>query len=106
MTYEMIYGIVCALWLVLSYIGYYWTGKVLGGIKHGKMITAVVIMLFWIVNSLVNTGGINWLVYLIKNLDGFLVGLVGFGLVPMQVVAYLGTRKPLYIFGRKEKWLV
>lgn len=102
---ENLYIILGVVAVVLSFTAYYWVGKVFGGMRHGRLMTAGIIVLFWIVNSIVNAGGISHLVWLIEYLPGFVVGWIGV-LVLMTITALIGSGRPLWIFSKKEKWLI
>ena len=106
MSNDVIISVYTVIALVISFSVYYWIGKILGGMKHGKVITACVMTAFWMWNAITNAGGVDELMFAAKYLPGFVIGLVLFALVPMQIIAQLGARRPLFIFGKKEKWLV
>ena len=101
--YNFIMIILGVVWVMLSFVLYYTIGRALGGLRHGRLLTAVVITAVWVLNSIGNAGGIDHLMWLIQNIDGFVVGMI-LVLIPMQLVAFRGTQN--YIILTKEKWLM
>ena len=100
---EMMY-IMGVVTIIASFAVYYWIGKALGGLHHGRLITTGIIVLFWIANSIVNAGGINNLVQLVEFVPGFAFGWIGV-LAPMITVAQFGCSRPIMFLGKK-KWLI
>lgn len=90
-------------WLVFSYVLYFGIGMVLGGLKHGNLIRAIIITGLFVYNSVVNFGGFDNLIWAYENIAGFAVGQI-ISLITMNIAAYLGSRKPI-IFGRR-KWVI
>ena len=100
---DMLYIVMGIAWVLVSFVAYYWVGKLLGGLAYGKVITACVIVLLWMFNSIVNAGGLTWLLWLIRRVPGFGIGMLGV-LVPMELVAMRGVSNHLVL--GKMKWLM
>lgn len=103
MMNDIIISVVAIAWIIASYTIYYWIGKLAGGLKHGKLIAAGIITLLWVINSVVNAGGIDWLVWLIRHVSGFWFGWIA-SLGTMLAVTFRGIRN--HVILTKEKWLI
>ena len=106
MMRDVIILVIIAIMLIISYTIYYQIGRVLGGLSHGKVITAIVIMLIGIFNGICNAGGVQNLMWMIQNVDGFVIGYVVVAFGTMEYAAWKGTNKPRFLFSKKEKWLI